>query len=94
MKFSAKNLRPLIGHDRRGDEVDPDLKLISDTYCDHRRWSVGSEIIFEYHGKFYKSRYYVGATESQEEHPWEYEDEVECPEVRPIEKLVTVYEEV
>lgn len=32
-------------------------------------------------GKFYQTTYSEGATEMQDERPWEYEDEVECEEV-------------
>ena len=45
------------------------------------RWSVHHKIIFAYQGKFYQTYYSEGATEMQDESPWEYEDEVECHEV-------------
>ena len=55
---------------------------IKDDIIDHRRWSVIHEIIFKDNdGKFYKTTYSEGATESQEESPWEYDDNVECTEV-------------
>ena len=67
---------------------------IYDKIVGHRRWSVDHERVFEHEGKFYKTRYSVGATESQDERPYEYDpDEVECPEVFPREITVTVYEE-
>jgi hypothetical protein len=67
---------------------------IFDKLVDHTRWSVVHEIVFENRGKFYKTRYSVGATESQAEEPWEYEDEVECTEVHIVEKLVKTWENV
>jgi hypothetical protein len=43
-------------------------------------------------GKFFETSYSVGATESQDERPYEYDGEAVFEEVFPIEKLVTVYE--
>jgi hypothetical protein len=61
---------------------------------DNSRWSISHEIIFEHEGKFYQTYYSVGATEQQDESPWEYEDEVECVEVQQVEKVVKVWEPV
>ena len=58
-------------------------KIISTT-----RWSVVHEIVFEDNGKFYQTAYFEGATELQDERPWEYEDEVECIEVELCEVKV------
>jgi hypothetical protein len=65
---------------------------IQNTIVDHRRWSVTHEIIFERDGHLYRAYYSVGATEYQDESPWEYEDEVECTEVK--ETKVIGYEPV
>jgi hypothetical protein len=65
---------------------------VQNTIVGHRRWSVDHEMIFKYNGKLYRANYSVGATESQDEGPWEYEDEVEVTEVNPVEKTVIVYE--
>lgn len=52
---------------------------------DHRRWAVTYEVIFERDGKLYRSTYDRGATEYQNEEPYEYDnDPVECKEVRKI----------
>ena len=60
----------------------------------HRRWSVDYERVFEHEGRFYKTTYSIGATECQDESPYQYApDEIECPEVSPVERVVTVYEE-
>lgn len=61
------------------------LTLISDTLVDHRRWSVDREIIFKEGEKFYSASYSRGATENQDERPWEYESVVEATEVVPKE---------
>ena len=57
-------------------------------------WSVHHEMVFKYEGMFYRTHYSVGATETQDESPYEYdEDMIECTIVHPVEKTVTVYEE-
>lgn len=46
------------------------------------RWSIIKEIVFQdKDGKYYQTTYSEGATEFQDESPWEYEDEIECTEV-------------
>jgi len=67
---------------------------IEDEIVDHTRWAVHHEMVFKKDGKFYKTWYSVGATESQDESPWEYEDEVEAVEVEKYEKTVTAWREV
>lgn len=54
---------------------------ILDEIVGNSRWSIQHKIIFEHQGKFYRAYYSIGATEMQDESPWEYEDEVECVEV-------------
>lgn len=64
------------------DELDlPYSNTIIDKIIDTTRWSIVHEIVFEDNGKFYQTTYSEGATEMQDERPWEYEDEVECEEV-------------
>ena len=58
-----------------------DCKLIEDDIIDTTRWSIVHEIVFEDKGKFYMTTYSEGATEYQDERPWEYENEVKCTEV-------------
>jgi hypothetical protein len=65
--------------------------VILDSICGHGRWSVQHELIFRRDGKLYRTTYSVGATESQDETPWDYLSEVECTEVRPREVTVTEY---
>jgi len=53
-------------------------------------WSIQHSIIFKWKdGKFYRAHYSTGATEMQDESPWEYYDEVECTEVeqKPVTAL-------
>lgn len=63
------------------NEKDLPDTAIKDTIIDNSRWSIIHEIVFEDKGKFYMTTYSVGATESQDESPWEYDNEVECAEV-------------
>ena len=64
------------------NELDlPYGNTIVDNIIDTGRWSIYHEIVFADKGKFYKATYSEGATECQDESPWEYEDEIECTEV-------------
>jgi hypothetical protein len=73
------------------DELDLPDSAIKDTITDTSRWSAHHEIIFAYDGKFYRTHYSCGLTESQDESPWEYDKEVECTEVELTEKTVKVW---
>jgi len=72
MKFETEFLK---------NELDLPYGAIEDNIVDNSRWSIHREIIFEHEGKFYRTHYSEGATECQDERPWESEDEVECTEV-------------
>jgi len=72
MKFKTEFLK---------DELDLPYSALEDHVIDNSRWSIQHEIVFEHEGKFYQTYYSVGATESQDERPWEYDDEVDCTEV-------------
>lgn len=65
-------------------------EALEDKIIDNSRWSISHKIIFEHEGKFYSTYYSVGATEMQDESPWEYDKEVECWEV---EKAKVIKEE-
>ena len=71
--FSRDYLKNELGLPYNGTIVD---KIIDTT-----RWSVVHEIVFEDNGKFYQTTYSEGATEMQDERPWEYDDEITCTEV-------------
>ena len=71
------------------------VAIMEDIIVEHRRWSVVHRIIFSYQEKLYESNYCVGATESQDERPYEWEDdEIKCSEVKPVSKTITVYEKI
>lgn len=62
---------------------------IKDDIIDNSRWSIRHEIVFSDKGKFYRTSYSVGATECQDESPWEYDAEIECTEVELKKVMVT-----
>ena len=64
------------------NELDlPYSNTIVDRIIDTTRWSIIHEIVFADKGKFYMTIYSEGATECQDERPWEFDDEIECEEV-------------
>lgn len=83
MKF---NKQFLIDKNETGDYVETG-------YTSKSRWALNYFGIFSHEGKFYRTTWQQGATEYQEQQPYEYDDaEVECPEVVPVQKTITVYE--
>ena len=88
--FSRESLLELICHDSET------LELIYDKLIDSSRWSLYQEIVFKdtTDNKFYKTTYSTGATEMQNESPWQYEEKIECFEVRPVDVTVIEYKEV
>lgn len=64
------------------------------TIVDTSRWSIQYELVFEDEGKFWKTTYSEGATECQDESPWEYEDEVTLEEVEEVETVIKVWKAV
>ena len=61
-----------------------------DKITDTSRWSVIHDLIFKdpADGKFYATYYSIGATENQDESPWEYGSTIECNEVELKEVIV------
>lgn len=77
------------------DELDVLCNSVSDEITGTSRWSVFHTIVFQdKDGKFYEANYSCGATEMQNEGPWEYEDIIECVEVEqrevPVKQWVSV----
>lgn len=71
-----------------------DWEKISEEIVDQDRWSTCIERIYKYQDKFYQIYWWKGSTEYQEHLPFEGETEVEFVEVKPVQKMVTVYEPV
>ena len=76
------------------NELDLPWTAIHDEIVDTGRWSIHHRIVFQDNGKFYSTHYSVGATESQDERPWEYDNEVECSEVELKEVIVKKWIEI
>ncbi len=72
-----------------------DFDLVRDDLVDTSRWSEIHDVVIKRlsDGKFFMDSYSVGATEMQDESPWEYSDP-NFVEVVPVEKTVIVYEKV
>jgi hypothetical protein len=65
-------------------------EVVLDEQIGTSRWSVIHRLIIRVDGKLYGGTYRRGATESQEESPWEY-TEPNFVEVEAYEKTVTDY---
>lgn len=76
-----------------GDYDNTVYEIISNKIVSKSRWSYRNELIVKTlaDGKFWKSFYSQGATESQDESPYEYEEPV-FEEVFPKQVEVTIYE--
>ena len=86
-KLTSEEAEPYLGFPYDAEKG----VIISDEIIDTSRWSVIHELIFNYNGKIYSTSYSVGATEQQDERPWEYDDWIDCVEVAAVEKTITVY---
>jgi len=84
MKFSKDRMLAVL-YEEEGE-------IVSDEIDGHRRWSVDHTLIFRLDDKVWRAGYSRGATESQDEGPWEYEDEVDVDEMELVEKIVKVWE--
>lgn len=73
-------------------------KVLSDKIVDTSRWSVHHALIFRIDGQSesqaWKVMYQRGATEYQEERPWENEDTITATLVELVEKTVKVWQPV
>jgi hypothetical protein len=78
------------------DEAAEGVEVISDRVIGTRRWSIDHELIFRVpeqpKGQAWMTTYSVGATESQDESPWQYENRIEVTLVREVEKTIKVWE--
>jgi hypothetical protein len=86
LNFTKKQARNLL---YGGDST---YRIIRNEIVDHRSWSVDHDLIIQNvdDNRFYRGYYSVGATESQDESPWEYDEPVFI-EVFPVEKVVIEY---
>lgn len=78
-----------------GEEGFPNFQTVEDEIVDTTRWSIIRTRVYKDldTGRFWRTTFSTGATECQDEGPYEYDgDEIEFGEVFPVEKVVTVYE--
>jgi hypothetical protein len=68
--------------------------VVEDRVIGNGRWSIEHEIVFKHEDKFYRTTYSVGATESQDERPWEYQPIVTVTQVHQVERTVLKWEAV
>lgn len=86
--FKKEKLLGILGNDY--DEY----KIIENEIVDHRRWVIVYKLIFKDINnladiKYYQVFYQIGATEYQDESPWEFDGEdIEVTEVKPFERTV------
>jgi hypothetical protein len=74
------------------EDYDASYEVVERELVDTSRWSHIYSMVFTFEGKFYRTQYSVGATEQQDESPYEYgPDSIECEEVEPIEVIVVQY---
>lgn len=66
------------------DTLDDSDIVVRDTIVGNSRWAIQYELIFKYDDKLYRAYYSVGATECQDETPWQDEDEIKCIEVMAV----------
>ncbi|NCE63696.1 hypothetical protein D1159_03660 [Pseudoflavonifractor sp. 524-17] len=70
-------------------ELDLPFASVENHIVDQSRWSIHHEIVFrDKDGKFYQTCYSVGATECQDEGPWDDEPVVQCVQVEQQKVLV------
>ncbi len=81
MKLSKEKMYEILDSD----------DVVENNVVDNSRWSIHHELIFRYEDRVYRSFYSVGATEMQDESPWDGEDPVECAEMVSVEKTVVVW---
>jgi hypothetical protein len=88
LKLSREDGRRIVYEDTSEFEV------IYDRVIDNSRWSVHHEIVVKRlsDGKFFKSFYSRGATESQDEQPYDLEYVATFEEVKQVEKVIISYE--
>lgn len=106
MKVTNEQARELLdlsrgdsteGWESQSEWKDIKLELVKEKLEDTSRWSkIYSRIYKDLNtGKFYHTTFSVGATECQDETPYEYDgDTIEFQEVVPVEKTIITYQAV
>lgn len=90
MKLTAEEAREIVW------ECNEDWEQIEYKLVGNNRWSLRYEGVFKHipTEKYYKLQWSVGATEYQDEKPFQYIKEVIPIEVYKVEKVVKVWEPI
>lgn len=91
MKFKREFMQRLAY-----DDIYPkEAEVIENKIISVGRWDIHYEIVFKTNSKYYRSYYSIGATENQDNQPYEYDgNEIECEEVVPYEETVVRFKKV
>jgi hypothetical protein len=82
--FSKEYLQAVLFGDAPG--------LVETSIVDTSRWSIHKSMIFKADGLHYETGYSEGATEQQDERPFEFDaDEIDCIQVEEVSTVVTVW---
>lgn len=86
LTLTARRARNILDGD------DPAYRVIRDEIEDTTRWSIVHSVVIQSvaDGRFWSDGYRVGATESQDESPWEHR-KPDFTEVFPVEQVTIVY---
>lgn len=88
--FKKEHLQGILFEEEGLDDL-----LVHEEFIDSSRWSTHHMMIFKDEDKFYSAYFSRGATEQQEEAPFEYdEDEIKCSQVHEVEVLTKEWREV
>jgi len=86
MKFKKEDLQEMVCEDSL------ELTHIKDKIIDAGRWSIHHSVVFQYENRYFRTVYSVGATEYQDERPFQEDpDLIECTEVVRVERRVWDY---
>jgi hypothetical protein len=96
MKFEKAWLREFICTTVGQTCPETGATLVRNDICGKSRWNIINEFVFSTKdGKYFGGSYSYGATENQDNAPFEYEpDEVELAELESYEEMVTKYRPV
>lgn len=92
-EFDSETLRNLVWRNLVWKDLDEDedYEVIVDEIISTTRWAIVHKLIFKHDGKFWQTTYNVGATEMQDEIPFDYTEVVKCSQVVPKEIATIKY---
>lgn len=95
MKLTAEQARELAYEGYNPDQEDLGLDVVCNRQVETQRWvSVHELVVQDADGRFWRAFYNQGLTESQDEGPFEYDDEVEFTEVEQFPVTTFEYREI